>query len=125
MATLENITFRTVVQSFVIAVMLILLIGYVIFQSRFLLLGPQVVLKTEHPTHTNQRTVTLHGEAYNITHLWLNDRPIFTNADGQFKEALILENGYTIATLRAVDRYGRTTKVTRSFVYTPASLLYN
>lgn len=98
---------------------------YVMFQARFLITGPEIILDFEPPTHQNERVVSLEGQAFNITHLWLNDRPIYTDENGHFKEALVLENGYTITTLRAKDRYGRETRVVRSFVYTPASIIKN
>lgn len=105
----------------------VLLLGftvfYVFFQARFLITGPQIVLASEPTTQHNDRVLSLEGSAFNITHLWLNDRPIFTDEDGNFKEALVLENGYTITTLRAKDRYGRETTVVRSYVYTPASII--
>jgi hypothetical protein len=114
------------VLKFIGSVAILGLIGfYVLFQARFLITGPQIILDYEPPTHQNERVVTLEGQAFNITHLWLNDRPIFTDEDGHFKEALVLENGYTITTLRAKDRYGRETRVVRSFVYTPASIIKN
>lgn len=119
----EPIPFRTVIKYCVLFVVLLLLSGYVIFQARFLIMGPQVTLIGELPRHTNERTLTLRGQASNISHLWLNDRPIYTNENGYFEEALVLENGYTVATLRAKDRYGRTVSVSRSFVYTPASFI--
>lgn len=99
---------------------------YLTFQARFLIAGPELSLDTEPPVNNTTRIVELSGNATNITHLWLNDRPIFTDEKGHFKEALILENGYTITTLRARDRYGRETEIVRSFVYTPASIIqYN
>ncbi len=102
-----------------------LIVLYVAFQGRFLIMGPQIVLTAEPAVQQNERMVTLEGTAFNITHLWLNDRQIFTDEQGYFKEALVLENGYTITTLRAKDRYGRETRVVRSFVYTPASIIKN
>ena len=102
-----------------------LIITYVIFQARFLITGPQITLNETPNIEYNKRVVSLEGNAFNITHLWLNDRQIFTDKNGEFKEALVLENGYTIATLRAKDRYGRETRVARSFVYTPASIMKN
>lgn len=102
-----------------------LIISYVIFQARFLITGPQIVLEQEPDTKSNERVINLKGSAFNITHLWLNDRPIFTDENGDFEEALVLENGYTIATLRAKDRYGRETQVVRSYFYTPASIIKN
>lgn len=110
-----------------IGIMLVsgLIVYYVIFQARFLITGPQIILTNEPSSQHNERVITLEGTAFNITRLWLNDRPIFTDEQGNFKEALVLENGYTIATLRATDRYGRETRVVRSFVYTPASYIIN
>lgn len=96
---------------------------YLVFQARFLILGPQIVLEPTHLGRVNQPVVTLRGEARNITRLWLNDRPIFTDRTGRFEEALVLPNGYTIATLTAEDRYGRRTALYREFVYVPATIV--
>lgn len=104
-------------------ILLVAIVSYVAFQARFLITGPQIVLGDEPETQQNVRVVNLAGKAFNITRLWLNDRQIYTDEDGYFKEALVLENSYTIATLRATDRYGRETSVVRSFVYTPTSLI--
>ncbi len=98
-----------------------LIAGYIFFQARFLVAGPQISLTEEPGIAHNSRVITLVGNAHNITHLWLNDRQIFTDENGNFREALVLENGYTIATLKARDRFGRETRVERPFVYKPAS----
>lgn len=116
---------RNILQFAALLVVLTLIVVYVAFQARFLIIGPQIVLEAEPPTQQNTQLVTLSGTAYNITHLWLNDRQIYTDEEGRFSEALVLENGYTITTLRAKDRYGRETRVVRSFVYTPASIIKN
>jgi hypothetical protein len=116
---------KTVLKLISIVVLLASISAYVVFQARFLITGPQISLTAEPSTQNNERVITLEGTTHNITHLWLNDRPIFTDENGNFKEALVLENGYTITTLRAKDRYGRETEVTRSFVYTPASIIKN
>lgn len=94
-----------------------LLLAYLVFQARFLLQGPIITLLNEPAVVHDERVVMLSGSVKNITHLTLNGRQIFTNELGYFDEALILENGYTIATLAATDRYGRKTNVTREFVY--------
>lgn len=103
--------------------LIMLIVAYVVFQARFLITGPQIVLLSELPVAHNDRVITLTGTAFNITHLWLNDRQIFTDEHGNFSEAVVLENGYTMTTLRAKDRYGRETVVTRPFAYVPASLI--
>lgn len=96
---------------------------YITFQARFMIIGPQITLRNEPEMVQNGRVVQIAGEARNIARISLNGRSIFVDETGQFEEDLILENGYTIATIAAVDRYGRETVISRPFVYKPASLL--
>lgn len=119
----DTFAFREKLKWFALGIVGIVLLSYAVFQARFLIVGPQIVLINEPNQLQNERRVFIEGKAYNISHLWLNDRQIFTDAQGNFREALVLENGYTISTLRAEDRYGRSTIIERSYVYTPASFL--
>jgi hypothetical protein len=118
----ETLTARTLVVTGLTIAGFLLLILYIVWQARFLLIGPVVTLTEEPPRVQNERAVTITGEVRNITSLTLNGRPIFTDPSGTFRESLVLENGYTIATIAAFDRYGRETKLERAFVYRPASL---
>ncbi|MEZ4195035.1 MAG: hypothetical protein R3B53_01385 [Candidatus Paceibacterota bacterium] len=120
-----KVELRTILGAISTIVILGLILAYIVFQARFLIAGPQIVISDNLAIQHNERTIHLEGTAYNITHLWLNDRQIYTDESGHFSEALVLENGYTIATLRAKDRYGRETRVERPFVYTPASINKN
>jgi hypothetical protein len=96
---------------------------YILFQARFLLQGPQLSLIDEPNSVQNSQVVNLRGTARNITKISLNGRQIFTDKAGYFDEALVLENGYTIATIQATDRYGRTASIVKQFVYTPTSII--
>lgn len=100
-----------------------LAVWYLSFQARFLISGPQLQLLEEPSTEQADRIVTLKGAASNITELYLNGRPIVTNEDGQFEETVVLENGYSVFRIDAVDRYGRTTYLERPFVYQEESLV--
>lgn len=93
---------------------------YVAFQARAFIAGPSITLHSDATALRDTRTIIIEGVAQNVTAIMLNDRPIFTDDKGNFRERLVLENGYTIMTLRALDRYGREKVVTQSFVYTPA-----
>lgn len=90
---------------------------YFLFQARFIIAGPQISLDGEMANVQTERVITLNGTAANVTALYLNGRPIVTDETGVFREKVILENGYTIVRLEAVDRYGRHTYLERSFVY--------
>jgi hypothetical protein len=114
-------SFRAVIQGALILVCLLFAILYITYQARFLITGPQITLTNDVPMLQNTRHVTLTGTAINISHLWLNGRPLYTDRNGQFTTGVILENGYTVTTLMAEDRYGRTTSITHPFVYVPAS----
>lgn len=114
-----RLSLRTVLLALAIGLGLVLFVSYVAFQARFLLQGPVITLLDEPAIVQHERVVVLSGSVRNITRLTLNGRQIFTNQYGYFDEALVLENGYTIATLAATDRYGRETTVTRPFVFTP------
>lgn len=117
-----HIDFRTSLYYGFLVVVGFLFIAYTIFQARFILAGPQITLSSEIASVQTERVVTLEGDTANIVKLTLNGREIYTDKPGHFKEALVLENGYTIATLEAHDRYGRSRQVSKTFVYTPALL---
>lgn len=103
------------------AIIAVLAVGawYVIFQARFLITGPQVRLMEEPSITQSGRTVEIKGVAENVTALFINGRAIVTDREGAFKENLVLENGYTIMSIDARDRYGRTVHLERPYVYTP------
>jgi len=117
----DQIQFRDIVRGSIVIVLLCLVVAYVLFQARFLLIGPQIALSRELPIKQNERVVTLTGSTENISRLWLNGRPIFTDPQGNFSTDVVLQNGYTVTKLEAEDRYGRRTALTREFVYAPMS----
>ena len=114
-------TLRALVKYGLAMIAMLALLAYVVFQARFLIEGPEIILKEEPARVESERTVMLTGFAKNITEIYLNGRQIFTDEYGNFNEALVLENGYTIATIAAVDRYGRQTRVVRPFIYSPTN----
>ena len=101
----------------------IIFITYVVYQARFLVIGPVINLTNSSDIIRHERLVTLTGSAKNITSISVNNRPIVTDEAGHFAETIVLENGYTVVRISAVDRYGRETTTERSFVYVPQSLL--
>lgn len=96
------------------------LIFYAVYQARLLIAGPSLALDQALAVTYTERVATITGTARNVSAITLNDRTIFTDDDGRFNERLVLENGYTIMTLRATDRYGRVVTLTQPLVYTPA-----
>ena len=121
--TTSRLELKSVVAYSLAVVVSVVVVGYILFQARFLVIGPQIVLTKELPAVANERTVTLVGRTANITNLTLNGRTIYTDEQGTFSESLVLENGYTIMMLRAHDRFGRERSVERTVVYRPISTI--
>jgi len=109
---------RTILRALSIIIIVALFCWYLSYQARFIVEGPVVDFSNEPAFNQTERKVTLEGQARNIVALTLNGREIYTDQSGYFKEALILENGYTVATITARDRYGRVRSYEESFVYT-------
>lgn len=120
MSALAHVTLGNVLKWFLFLVVGSALVWYALFQSRLLISGPSLTLHADTKVPHDTRVVTVAGAARNVTAITLNDRPIFTDDEGNFHEQLVLENGYTILTLRARDRYGRETILEQPFVYAPA-----
>lgn len=112
---------RTIVTGLLILFVVAGLLAYTGWQARFLLAGPQVNITTAPAFTQHDRVVYLEGNAENIVRMTLNGRQIFTDESGQFREMVVLENGYTTATIEAQDRYGRTVQTSQAFVYEPAT----
>lgn len=120
----QPITFRTVILYLLALCGIAIFVVYVLFQARLLIEGPQIALVPQE-TVQNGRMVHIIGSAKNIVRITLNGRQIYTDKDGTFSEALVLENGYTVATLEAQDRYGRTTEATQTFVFGGTAEAFN
>jgi hypothetical protein len=117
--SLQTLTLGTLLKCVGIVVLAGLLVWYVHFQARNFLEGPTIDISDTHGVLHHERTIPLSGVAHNIVKLTLNGKEIHTSEAGVFNHTLVLEDGYTIMTLSAHDRFGRTTSLTREFVYAP------
>ena len=84
--------------------------GYGLFEARKLIEGPVITITS--PTDgsaTSTMGVVITGTAENISFLTINDLPSYTDKAGNFSELLSIPPGFTVLTVRAVDRFGRRT----------------
>jgi hypothetical protein len=96
----------------------LLLIAYSLFQARFIILGPHISVSSPlDGERVSSPIITIRGNTKNIAYISLNDRPIFINEKGNFEEKLIATPGVDIITIRARDRFGRSTEKQISVVY--------
>lgn len=115
--TLHRYTFGSLLRILSICGLILILVGYMTYQARNIIQGPQINLTDTYTPVSEDRLVLITGNTKNIVRILVNGREIHTTSDGTFAHRLILENGYTIVTLSAHDRFGRSTTITRSYVY--------
>lgn len=87
---------------------IVLVVGYGLFEGRRLIEGPQIEIKS--PSNggaTSSSAVVISGLAQNISFLTINDAPAYTDESGRFAVTLSPPPGYTVFTVRGVDRFGR------------------
>ncbi len=91
----------------------LLLAGYAAFEARRLIAGPAITIASPRDGSVVAGPVVhITGEARNAAFFAMNDAQAFVDESGRFDEALSPPPGYTVLTLRATDRFGRTAAAT-------------
>ena len=92
----------------ILLIVVLLVVGYGLFEARKLIEGPDItILSPQDGTATSSTLVTVVGMAQNIAFLTINGAPAFTNEHGQFVYRFAPPAGYTVVTVAASDRFGR------------------
>lgn len=95
----------------VLVIFFLLVVLYTLYQARALILGPRISIENPIDGATvNSPVVTIEGWARDTAWLNLNGRQIFTDESGSWSEKLIVQEGVSIMTVHAQDRFGRETE---------------
>ena len=104
----------------VLAVILV----FAYFKTANLVSGPAIDIISPTNAMTYQDNfIEIKGSAERIAKIYLNNRQIFTDTEGFFREPLLLFPGYNILTLRAEDKFGRQVIKKLHIVYSPQEKL--
>ncbi len=94
-----------------IAITVLFVVGYGIFNSRFIIQGPEITLEAldeeSNTIITEDKTLFLKGKVLHSSFISINGRPIFIDETGQFNEKLLLSNGVSIIDIYAKDKFGK------------------
>jgi hypothetical protein len=94
------------------------IVGYAYHRSKDLISGPIItVFSPQNNEILNNPLVEIQGNIKDSISETLDERKIFLDTSGNFKEKLLLQNGYNIISLKAVDRFGRKTEKRLDLVY--------
>ena len=91
---------------------------YIFYQGKSIIEGPLISIQSP----INGATITsslieVRGISDNIARISLNDRPIFIDEEGFFKEKILLSHGYNIIKLTAADKFGRVKEQILELIY--------
>ena len=105
-----------------ITLVIVLLIGYAVFNSRFLLKGPEIAIagleEDVQAIQSPTRDFSLQGTVLHSSFISLNNRPIFIDQAGHFNEKLLLSYRVSVVELYARDKFGKEIRKKISVVYT-------
>lgn len=111
---------QTYIRTITITLIILVILGYALFQARNLIQGPVVTITSPlNGAVVTMPLIEVSGIAQNISRIELNNRDIVIDENGHFAEQLLLAPGYTIMSVLARDRFGRTTSRTLELFYTP------
>lgn len=84
------------------------LLSYTAYETRDIIRGPIISVTNPQTGYVaTSSVVQLSGNAQNISYLSFNGKSIYVDIAGDFREKLLVPEGYTILELRATDRFNR------------------
>lgn len=109
---------RANIKTIAFIILILGILGYTYFQMQNLIVGPVItVSEPQNGTTLTSSQIKVIGNTKNISSINLNDRQIFIDESGVFKEKLLLSPGYNIITLKAKDKFNRETEKVIELVY--------
>jgi cytoskeletal protein RodZ len=97
---------------------LLLILGYLLFQYRFVYLSPKLIVTSPKQESTVSQEVTVTGQTDSSATVTVNNEPVFVDNNGEFSKKITLFSGKTFITIRAKNRLGKETIIKRSVTVT-------
>jgi hypothetical protein len=95
---------------------IVLIAGYALFEASAIVQGPHISIAQPKKSAQEEALVTVSGSTKNVTWIALLGKPIHVNEEGSFREELLVPIGYSILTIEAKDRFGRSVTETIEIV---------
>ncbi len=103
-------------------IFLIMVLSYVAYTSRHIVLGPQLLLNVPGGVVTVEtQVIEVAGTAKNTTELKMNNNKLLLTPEGNFSEQMLLSVGNNTFIFDAKDKFGRSSQETLQVIYTPKS----
>ena len=109
---------RKLLKIIIISVIALFLLIYTVYEIQRVLFGPRIeVLSPKNGSLVSDSLTEVSGIAKNIKDISLDDRKIFIDEQGNFKEQVLLSYGYNAIVIKASDKFGRNTEKIIEVIY--------
>ncbi len=95
------------------ALFLALLSGYLWYQFNFLVGPPNLIIKPSEDATTKEESVLISGKTDNGIDLTINGENTYVDSNGSFEKSVKLAAGLNIIEIRAVNNFGKVSKIIR------------
>ena len=86
----------------------VIVVSYSLFSARHIIAGPVITILSPSDGQTaSDNFVEVRGESENLNYISMNDRQIFIDDAGNFKEKILLYPGYNTVKFYGKDKFGR------------------
>ncbi len=86
----------------------ILIFGYIYYEARFLIDGPELtILSPQNHITVTDSLLPINGKVKNLSSLTINGRQIMITPDGSFNDKLLLLNGYNTIQVKVKNKFGQ------------------
>lgn len=92
---------------------LILLSAYLSYQFKFLVGPPNLAIDSKEDMVIRQESLTVKGQTDSGVDLTINGENVYVASDGSFSKAVQLTSGLNIIEVKAVNNFGKSTKIVR------------
>lgn len=115
---IDRHTTKKLLKIILISIIVLFIFGYAGYEIQKIVFGPKIniTFPINGSTVTNSFTEIV-GTAKNINNISLNDRKIFVDEQGNFKESILLSYGYNTFKISANDKFGRNENKIMEVIY--------
>jgi hypothetical protein len=102
----------------IISIILLCIFGYTAYEIQQVAFGPQItVAYPKNGSLLSNSLLEITGTTKSINDISMDDRKIFIDEKGNFKEKILLSYGYNAITIKVSDKFGKNTEKIIEVVY--------
>lgn len=113
---------KTKIKVFLLIFGLLSISTFTMFELRRVISGPELMLNCKDENEclnidSDKNIYTLTGQTKNVSVIYIGNRKVYMDTDGNFTEDILLYPGDNLITIKSIDRFGKEVKKDISIYY--------